>query len=171
MEQFVALERRLSFKPAKVSGPPLTAVPADPGASDRQLELELWRSIGESEDRSLLEGYLRRYPAGIFSDIVKSHLKIRYKTSKTTSVEPNDGLKSVLPNAPAKKKVVKPQTKAPTVKRSATSGTELSTKPGSSTKAASRSNGRCRDGNVARCRMKCTRGEKDACAMLKKLTN
>jgi hypothetical protein len=106
---------------------------------------------------------LRRYPDGIFSDIVKSRLKIRDKASKTTSVQPNDGLKSVEPNSPAKKKVVKPQTKAPTAKRS----TSAQTSP----QASSRSNGRCRDGNVARCRMKCTRGEKDACAMLKKLTN
>jgi uncharacterized caspase-like protein len=61
-----------SFKPSDVTGPPVANIPPDP---ERQLELELWRSIGDSTDPSLLEGYLRRYPKGIFSDIAKSRLK------------------------------------------------------------------------------------------------
>jgi hypothetical protein len=143
-----------SFKPADLTGPPLANIPPDP---ERQIELELWRSIAESNDRALLEGYLRQYPKGIFSDIVKSRLN---KKSKTTSIGPTDIPKKAQPSTTSKKRTVKAPTKTRAVER-ATSGSE----PGK----IYQSGRTCRDGNAAHCRIRCQQGVKKACDKLKRM--
>jgi len=146
-----------SFKPSDVTGSPVANIPPDP---ERQLELELWRSIGDSTDPSLLEGYLRRYPKGIFSDIAKSRLKVLDKKNKSTSVQPTDIRK---PES-AKKKSVKTQAtvqpKTQPAERSAT------TTPSSNIRQSRLT---CRDGNAAHCRIRCQQGVKQACDKLKRI--
>jgi hypothetical protein len=144
-----------SFKPTDLPGPPLANIPPDP---ERQLELELWRSIGESNDPTLLKGYLRRYPKGIFSDIARSRLKALDNKSKTTSIRPTDIPKS---GETSKKKPAKAPTKTRAVERAAT------TQP--SSQKIYQSGPSCRDGNAARCRIRCQQGEKRACDKLKRM--
>jgi hypothetical protein len=146
-----------SFKPSDVTGSPVANIPPDP---ERQLELELWRSIGDSTDPSLLEGYLRRYPKGIFSDIAKSRLNGLDKKSKSTSVQPTDIKKPTQPEN-AKKTPVKTQTKTQPTDRSAT------TKP--IPEGIYQSGTSCRDNNIARCRLRCQQGKKKACEKLKRM--
>ncbi len=143
-----------SFNPARIDDPVAITDPQSSNTSDRQMELELWRSISASDDDTLYESYLKRYPDGTFADIAKQRLKARQKKIDQAATSPGDAVVPVKkPVGAAKKKTTTVQKKEAAPQRSTNvqSGT------------------RCRDGNVARCRQRCAQGEKRACDKLKRL--
>ena len=150
-----------SFNPTDMIGAPVAAVPSDPNVTDKQLELELWRSIGESSDTVLLEGYLRRYPGGIFSDIARARLKGFGKKSKNTSIRPNGSPKPKQSGGVTAKKPVKSKNTTQAVQRSVTSKPSPNVRFGTGT--------RCRDGDIAWCRVLCQRGKQVACDRLRRM--
>ncbi len=57
---------------APVAAP--AAAPPQAGASNRDLEIEFWRSIKESEDPEQLALFLRKFPSGVYTELAQRKL-------------------------------------------------------------------------------------------------
>ena len=65
------------------SGPPTITLPPSAGRANtlpggqitQELELEYWRAVRDSSDRRELEGFLKRFPEGIYADLARRRLQ------------------------------------------------------------------------------------------------
>ena len=65
------------------SGPPTITLPPPAGRANtlpgapitQELELEYWRAVRDSSDRRELEGFLKRFPEGIYADLARRRLQ------------------------------------------------------------------------------------------------
>nr|WP_255481851.1 MULTISPECIES: serine/threonine-protein kinase [Ramlibacter] len=53
---------------------PIAPLPSLPGGINQELELEYWRSVRDTVDTKELEGFLARFPQGIYADLARRRL-------------------------------------------------------------------------------------------------
>ncbi|MER9654569.1 caspase domain-containing protein [Mesorhizobium sp. M0152] len=121
-----------------------------PPIESNAADLEFWRSIKDTSEIKMFRAYLAAFPAGTFSEIAKDRISNLKKPKAPKTKAPQTSTKKTKP-------VVAP---ALAPKRSSVS------KPPTTTTIFE---GRCRDGNIERCRQNCSEGRKRACRMLRKL--
>lgn len=75
---------------AGVASPTPVVFPSSlPPPSEKEIELEFWRSIADSNDIALYEQYLRRYPNGEFAELARA--KIQALRGQTAASKPARG--------------------------------------------------------------------------------
>ncbi|PDQ22023.1 hypothetical protein CN311_06300 [Mesorhizobium sanjuanii] len=121
-----------------------------PAMESNAADLEFWRSIKDTSDIKMFRAYLAAFPAGTFSEIAKDRISKLKKPKAPRAKAPPTSTKKTKPVvapalAPNRSSVSKPPTTTTT------------------------SEGRCRDGNITRCRQNCSEGRRGACRMLRKL--
>lgn len=121
-----------------------------PPIESNAADLEFWRSIKDTSDIKMFRAYLAAFPAGTFSEIAKDRVSKLKKPKAARTKAPQTSTKKTKPIvvpalAPNRSSVSKPPTTTTTFE------------------------GRCRDGNIERCRQNCSEGRKRACRMLRKL--
>lgn len=162
------LEPGFVFRQSPGSGGSWNA--ADVPRSD-QKEITFWRSIENETDATAYKAYLEAFPHGTFKHIAKLRIEKLEGTAKTkaaSSSKPKP-VKRAGASAKTKKPTVAKNlstTKKPPTKKKAT--TTRSAVPVAKTERQAASSGRCRDGNLDRCRQRCAEGGRAACRMLRK---
>jgi hypothetical protein len=125
-----------------------------PAMESDAADLEFWRSIKDTSDIKMFRAYLAAFPAGTFSEIAKDRISKLKKPKAPRKKDPQTSTKKAAVVAPA------PAHKPARSNRSSES------KPLTTTTTTE---GRCRDGNIKRCRQNCSEGRRGACRMLRKL--
>ncbi|TIS58764.1 MAG: hypothetical protein E5W91_07195 [Mesorhizobium sp.] len=126
-----------------------------PAMESDAADLEFWRSIKNTSDIKMFRAYLAAFPAGTFSEIAKDRISKLRKPNVPRTKTPSMSTKKA---KPVVEPVLAPKPAEP--KRSSVS------KPVTTTTT---SEGRCRDGNIKRCRQNCSEGRRGACRMLRRL--
>jgi hypothetical protein len=144
------VEPGFSFRPSAGSQQTLpNLIYPDIGAAT---ELEFWQSIKDTTDASMYRAYLAAFPNGAFREIARSRI------AKFENPAPQ-GKKSQPTKPPSKARVATLPGKSQAATRSGETAKPVRPEV----------DGRCRDGNIERCRQNCRDGRRGACRMLRRL--
>jgi uncharacterized caspase-like protein len=146
------VEPGFSFVPGNGTGGPVSA-PSGASAAD----IEFWNSVKEASEIKLYRAYLAAFPLGMFADQAKESI------AKLEKAVPKKQKRSRSPAIKKAQSALSPSSR--TVAQPPRSS--QSTGPGVTQATVSRTGGRCRDGNLERCRQKCSHGHNGACFALK----
>jgi len=152
------VEPGFSFAPAQRPNEHITT-------SSASADVEYWKAVSESGDAKLLAGYLATFPDGLFVKLARDRLaKLEVEAKPKGNGEAR---------AKGSRKVTSRSSKtaAPLAQPSKTRSTsrQTSTPPSRRVEPNRTVGGRCRDGNVERCRLNCSEGRRGACRMLRRL--
>jgi len=123
---------------------------SQPAMESDAADLEFWRSIKDTADIKMFRAYLMAFPTGTFNEIAKDRISKLEKPAVPEKKVPPTSTKKAKPAA------------APASKPAAPTRSSVS-------KPVTTTSGRCRDGNINRCRQNCSAGRQGACDMLRKL--
>lgn len=127
---------------------------SQPAMESDASDLEFWRSIKDTSDIKMFQAYLAAFPAGTFSEIAKDRISKLKRPKVPRKKAPQTSTKKATVIAPAQ------------AHKPARSGRSSVPKPLTTTTTTE---GRCRDGDIKRCRQNCSEGRRGACRMLRKL--
>ena len=159
------VEPGFSFKPSATA----IATPLAPNDLGTATDLEFWQSVKDLNDISMLRAYLAAFPKGAFADIARNRIEklvvpppaIKKKAVPTT----RNAAPKPKPSTTPRNAVPKSKPSASTSKKASPVTRTAEPKP----QAAPAAGGRCRDGNIERCRQNCREGRRGACRMLRSL--
>jgi hypothetical protein len=143
------VEPGFAFRPDR-AGQKANTQRLGPATGSDAADLEFWQSVKNTSDVNMLRAYLAAFPAGTFRELAEDRIA---KLEKPGVLKKTPALTTKKPNTTTPGQTQKP----------------VQTRSSGSQPTPATTGGRCRDGNITRCRENCRAGRKGACDMLRRL--